>query len=310
MQQQGGGTTIAILDIGTVKRTPLALPSLDEQRAIADFLDAMDERITRFIEAQRRMIALLEEQKQAIINQAVTRGLDSDVPMKPSGVDWLGDIPAHWEVTKLGRVINLLTGFPFKSDGFSQSDSDMKLLRGINIVPGGIRWESVVHWPQEQLREFEGYSLHCGDIVLGMDRPIISTGVRVARIESDDVPSLLLQRVARIRPRRQVSGEHVMRLLNSSGFREYLEPIFTGISVPHLSPEQIRGFPIAIPPIGEQAAISAHIDQVSAQVDATTHRQLREIDLIQEYRTRLISDVVTGKLDVRGAGLNLRQTGM
>ena len=110
MQQQGGGTTIAILDIGTVKRTPLALPPLDEQRAIADFLDAMDERIIRFIDARRRMIELLEEQKQAIINQAVTKGLDPDIPMKPSGVDWLGDIPAHWEVSPLGRLVDLLGG--------------------------------------------------------------------------------------------------------------------------------------------------------------------------------------------------------
>lgn len=110
LQQQGGGTTIAILDIGTVKRTPLALPPLDEQRAIADFLDAMDERIIRFIDARRRMIELLEEQKQAIINQAVTKGLDPDIPMKPSGVDWLGDIPAHWEVSPLGRLVDLLGG--------------------------------------------------------------------------------------------------------------------------------------------------------------------------------------------------------
>lgn len=80
---------------------PIPLPPLDEQRVIAEFLDAMDERITRFIDARRRMIALLEEQKQAIINQAVTRGLDPSVPMKPSGIDWLGDIPAHWEVRRI-----------------------------------------------------------------------------------------------------------------------------------------------------------------------------------------------------------------
>ncbi len=82
---------------------PIPVPPFDEQRAIAAFLDAMDARITRFIAARRRMIALLEEQKAAIINQAVTRGLDSHVPMKPSGIDWLGDIPAHWSVSSISR---------------------------------------------------------------------------------------------------------------------------------------------------------------------------------------------------------------
>ena len=88
----------------------LPLPPLDEQRTIADFLDAMDERITRFIDARRRMIALLEEQKQAIINQAVTRGLDPDVPLRPSGIDWLGDIPAHWEVRRFKHLARINSG--------------------------------------------------------------------------------------------------------------------------------------------------------------------------------------------------------
>jgi type I restriction enzyme S subunit len=83
---------------------PLPIPPLDEQRAIADFVGVMDARITRFIAAKRRMIALLEEKKLAVINQAVTRGLDPDVPLKDSGVDWLGEIPAHWELQRLKQV--------------------------------------------------------------------------------------------------------------------------------------------------------------------------------------------------------------
>ncbi len=94
------GATVESLEVPWIMETKIPLPPLEEQRAIAAFLDAMGERVTRFIAARRRMIALLEEQKQGITNQAVTRGLDPDVPMKASGIDWLGDIPAHWEVRR------------------------------------------------------------------------------------------------------------------------------------------------------------------------------------------------------------------
>jgi len=296
-------TGIQNLDERDYLSSVVGLPTLDEQRAIADFLDAMDERITRFIGARRRMIALLEEQKQAIVYQAVTMGLNSDVPTRPSGIDWLGDIPTHWETTKLGRAIDLLTGFPFESEGFTQSEKDIRLMRGVNVAPGRIRWESVVTWPYEQAREFSAFELKVGDIVLGMDRPIIGSGVRAARLGDNDVPSLLLQRVARIRPSKITTAEYVIRLLFSSGFSQYLEPIFTGISVPHLSPEQIRAFPIALPPLHEQSAIEFLLAQTLRSQQIVAARIVREIELVHEYRTRLIADVVTGKLDVRGAGL-------
>src|SRR5207244_10725429 len=106
------------------------------------------------IKAKRRLIVLLNEQKQAIIHGAVTRGLDTNVRVKPSGVEWLGAIPEHWRVVRLGRLIHVLTGFAFKSEGFSHAETDIRLLRGINISPGRIRWESVVRWPQTEAEAF------------------------------------------------------------------------------------------------------------------------------------------------------------
>jgi type I restriction enzyme S subunit len=136
-----------------------------------------------------------------------------------------------------------------------------------------------------------------------MDRPVISSGVRVARITSDEVPSLLLQRVARIRPRAGTAAEYIHRLLSGSGFQEYLTPIFTGISVPHLSPEQIRSFPIAVPLVHEQEAILRYVDSSIDRIGQVSARHQREIELIHEYRTRLISDVESGKLNMRGVDL-------
>ena len=149
-----------------LKQIHVWLPSQAEQQLIVGFIGLLNSRVNRLIRIKRRLIELLNEQKQAVIHSAVTQGLDPEAPKKPSGVDWLGDIPAHWGLSKLGRHIDLLTGFPFNSEGFSLQSSDIKLLRGINIAPGAIRWDSVVHWSQSEKELYSVFALQCGDIVL------------------------------------------------------------------------------------------------------------------------------------------------
>ncbi|MCC8992481.1 MAG: restriction endonuclease subunit S [Candidatus Contendobacter sp.] len=293
------------LDHGEIKRLPIFLPPLDEQAAIVRFLDHANRKIDRFIRAKRKLIGLLNEQKQAIIHHAVTRGLDPDVPLKPSGIPWLGDIPKHWEVFRLGRVIKLITGFPFPSDGFTQKESAVRLLRGINVTPVGLRWDSTVRWERTQADGLDEFLLQVGDIVLGMDRPIIAAGVRAASIQPQDIPSLLLQRVARLTPKERITGPFLLHLLQGRLFAEYIAPIFTGISVPHLSPEQIKGFKVMLPPVEEQEDIVAFITNETATLTTAIARTEREIALMQEYRTRLTADIVTGKLDVREAAAKL-----
>ena len=297
----GKGSIMHGLNSGIVKALVLALPPLAEQAAIVRFLDYADRRIRRFIRAKQMLITLLEEQKQAIIHRAVTRGLDPNVRLKPSGVEWLGDVPEHWKILQLGRLIKLLTGFPFKSDGFTQDADDIRLLRGVNIVPGKVRWNDIVRWRISDRLSYLSFELHAGDIVLGMDRPIIQSGVRVATIEESDLPSLLLQRVARIRPQGMLRADFLILLLAGKSFSDYLTPIFTGISVPHLSPEQIRLFRFALPGLMEQEKIVEWTVANMKTVESAVERTHREISLLREYRTRLIADVVTGKLDVRQA---------
>jgi len=289
-------------DLGRIEAL---LPPLDEQSAIVRFLDHANRKIDGFIRAKRKLIGLLNEQKQAIIHRAVTRGLDPDVPLKDSGIPWLGEIPARWEVLRLGRVIKLITGFPFSSEGFSQKESAVRLLRGINVTPLGIRWDTTVHWERAHSDGLDEFLLEVGDIVLGMDRPIIASGVRAASIQSQDIPSLLLQRVARLRPKEQITGQFLLLLLQGKLFAEYIAPIFTGVSVPHLSPEQIRGFKVMLPPLDEQRQLVSLITNETDDIDSAITRTDREIALMQEYRTRLTADIVTGKLDVREASRHL-----
>ena len=281
------------------------LPPLHEQAAIVRYLDHADRRIRRYIRAKQKLVKLLEEQKQALIHQSVTRGLDPNVRIKPSGVEWLGDVPEHWEVIRFGRLITLTTGFPFKSEGFTQSEEDVRLLRGVNIAPGRLRWEEVVRWSAADTDNFAEYQLELGDIVLGMDRPIIQDGIRVAVVEQSDVPSLLLQRVARIRPGEELKRDFTLLLLRGKSFSDYLAPIFTGISVPHLSPEQIGRFRFALPSLAEQEKILEQLRPSIGAIRSAMDRALSQILLLREYRTRLIADVVTGKLDVREAAASL-----
>ena len=284
---------------------PIALPPPDEQVAIVRFLDWANGRLERAIRAKRKVIALLGEQKQAIIHRAVTRGLDPAAPLKPSGIPWLSDIPQHWEVRRLGHAIRLQTGFPFASTGFAHGESGTRLLRGINVTPSGIRWDEAVRWQRTPGDGLDEFALEVGDIALGMDRPIIGSGVRAATIRESDAPSLLLQRVARLRPADSLDAKYLLLLLRGRLFLDYIAPIFTGISVPHLSPQQIKGFRVPLPPLEEQQDIVGHLEAETSGLDVAISRLEREIDLLREYRTRLVADVVTGKLDVREAAARL-----
>jgi type I restriction enzyme S subunit len=278
---------------------PITFPAPDEQAAIVRFLDHLNHRLERAIRAKKELIALLNEQKQAIIHRAVTRGLDPDIRLKPSGILWMGDVPANWQLKRIAHVASILTGYPFPSTGFSQSGKDVRLLRGINVTPGAIRWGDVVRWPERGAGQMNEFRLRVGDIVLGMDRPIVRGGIRVAVLTDEDVPSLLLQRVARLRPFEGVHRDFLALLLSGKCFLDYLAPIFTGVSVPHISPHQIGGYKCAFPSHDEQSGIVDWIAEHTSSLNTAIERAQCEIDLIREYRTRISADVVTGQLDVR-----------
>ena len=283
----------------TFGRLYVAIPSSAEQTQIARFLDHETARIDALIEEQQRLIELLKEKRQAVISHAVTKGLDPTVPMKDSGVEWLGEVPAHWKVSKLGHYAQILTGFPFPSASFSHDESDVRLLRGANIGVGSLKWIDTVYWELNEGDELSSYLMTEGQIVLGMDRPWISEGMRIARVTQDDMPCLLLQRVAAITPNAGLNDEYLYCLLASELFKAYVEPDLTGVSVPHISPEQILSFQIPVPHIDEQRKISRFIKDQLDQMSALFEQASESVELLQERRSALISAAVTGKIDVR-----------
>jgi type I restriction enzyme S subunit len=276
----------------------VTFPPLEAQTAIANFLDEKTAKIDEAIAIKEKQIELLKERKQIIIQLAVTQGLDLTVPMKDSGVEWIGKIPAHWEVKKIKYFIDILPGYAFKSELYSTNPSDLKLLRGINVSPDKIKWDEVAYWSKEKMAGLENFILKKGDLVIAMDRPWISTGIRVAEIAESDLPCLLLQRVGRIRGINHFSTKYIKLLLSTELFLSYFEPMLTGISVPHISTEQISGFCCPIPPEDEQNKILEHIDLESKQFDRIISLLNIEIEKLNEYKTTLINSAVTGKIKV------------
>ena len=301
-------TGLANLNGEIIGNVVLPSPDVAEQDAIVRFLDRADQLTRRYVLAKHDLVVALEELKQAITHRVVTGQIEvrtgNPYPAyKDSGVAWLGRVPEHWNVVRLGKVIAVQPGFPFKSEGFTQNAEDPRLLRGVNIAPGRLRWEDTVRWPavEADTVPLRDYRLRTGDIVLGMDRPVIRGGTRVAVVTDADVPSLLLQRVARIRPGPKLRRDFAFLLLSGKQFADYMAPIFTGISVPHLSPEQIKAFTVALPGLGEQDRILGALAPEIRGAQRAADSAARQIERMNEYRTRLIADVVTGKLDVREA---------
>ena len=276
-----------------------AAPPLPEQIQIATFLDRECGKLDALQAKQERLIALLKEKRQALISHAVTKGLDPNVKLKPSGIEWLGDVPEHWRVGKCGFYLSILSGFAFPSTGFAHDESETKLLRGINVGVSRIKWDDTVYWQRFENDGLGCYVMKAGDLVVGMDRPWISEGVRVAKITEKDLPCLLLQRVTSLKTNSSLSTDYLFRFLSSEMFVAYFTPDTTGVSVPHLSPDQICDFVIPIPPLAEQYAIVAHLDEKCGNIDQLKTKAERAIALLKERRSALISAAVTGKIDVR-----------
>jgi len=258
---------------------PIPLPDLATQQAIADFLDRETARIDQLIEKKQRLVQLLEERKHSAVEWAIT---------------------IEGKQTKLGHHISVLPGYAFSSTQFTAESEDIRLLRGANVSPAKLRWDDVVYWPLAEAAAFKRYLLEPGDIVLGMDRPWISSGIRVAELSEADCPSLLLQRVCKISPKPTLDKNFLKLLLRSRLFLGYFEPILTGVSVPHISEAQICGFRFPyIAPVEQQARARLcareveHCDQLGGKVIASIER-------LREYRSALITAAVTGQIDVSG----------
>jgi len=174
---------------------------------------------------------------------------------------------ADWEETTLGAEVDLLTGFPFKSERYTVSADSIPLVRGDNIVQGAMRWDGVKRWPLSERGEHELYELREGDVVLAMDRPWIEAGLKYAAISKHDLPCLLVQRTARLRGGPKLDIGFLRYLIGSLEFTQHIHAITTGTAVPHISARQIKDFAFALPPLAEQKAIAAVLGALDDKIE-------------------------------------------
>jgi type I restriction enzyme S subunit len=268
------------------------LPPLPEQSAIVRFLDYMDRRIRRYILAKQKLIKLLEEQKQAIIHRAVTRGLDPNVRLKPSGVEWLGDVPAHWEVVRNGRLFIQRNeiGFP----GLPILEVSLKT---------GVRIRNFETSDRKQvMADRSKYKRAAkGDIVYNMMR-MWQGAVGVTPVDGLVSPAYVVAQ-----PLEGTEPRYFNALFRTSTYMGEVDKYSRGIVKDRnrLYWEDFKQISTSCPPLNEQVMIADAIDQRMATINDGINRIEREISLVREYRIRLIADVVTGKLDMHEAAARL-----
>jgi type I restriction enzyme S subunit len=173
----------------------------------------------------------------------------------------------EWEETTLGAEVDLLTGFPFKSERYTDAADSIRLVRGDNIVQGAMRWDGVKKWPAAECAEHSAFQLREGDVVLAMDRPWIEAGLKYAAISKYDLPCLLVQRTARLRGGPKLDTGFLRYLIGSREFTQHIHAITTGTAVPHISGRQIKDFAFALPPLAEQKAIAAVLGALDDKIE-------------------------------------------
>ena len=279
-------------------------PPPDEQAAIVRFLDHANRRLEKTIRAKRKVIALLNEQKQAIIHRAVTRGLDPTVPLKPSGISWLGDIPQHWEALPVKRCsIVISKGTTPSTEGREiLEEGPIRFIKAENISGGVIVDKPRAFIGQETHNVLRRSQLHEHDILFVIAGATLG---KIAIVRESHLPANTNQAVAFIRPNHRVTPEFLAIWLKSNRIKEQIWLNAVQSAQPNLSMGSLGDFPVPLPPVAEQAIVVERVDAELRLPNAAIAHAEREISLLREYRTRLIADVVTGKLDVREAARHL-----
>ena len=279
-------------------------PPPDEQAAIVRFLDHANRKIDGFIRAKRKLIGLLNEQKQAIIHRAVTRGLHPDVPLKPSGIPWLGDIPKHWEVKRLRHACEMRVSNVDKHT--KQGETPVRLCNYVEVykyerISETTRFMAATANQDERVR----FRLRMGDVLITKDSEVWND-IGVPALVEYEAPDLVCgYHLAILRPRPGLLGSFLHRALDSRFIATQFHVEANGVTRYGLSQGAILGVSIPIPPHIEQQNIVNYLVAQLAGLTTAIARTEREIALMQEYRTRLTADLVTGKLDVREAAVML-----
>jgi len=296
IQQKKGGMGVPHLFQADLVKFAIPLPTPSEQASITTFLDRETAKIDALIAEQQRLIELLQEKRQAVISHAVTKGLNPEAPMKDSGVEWLAEVPEHWEVAQLNQLINKITnGYVGPTRDILQ-DEGTRYLQSLHIKNNKILFETPYYVSEEWSAAKEKSILKEGDVLIVQTGDIGQSAVVSKEYEGSNCHALIV-----VSPRSNVlTGAWLSWVLNSTFGKETLLSIQTGALHPHLNCGNVKFISIPVPPLGEQAAICDYIATKNLEADELIDASCKSIELMRERRSALISAAVTGQIDVRG----------
>lgn len=290
------GITRYGLSVDKFNSVLLLNPPPEEQTAIANYLDRKTAEIDDLIAKKERLLELYEEEKTAIINQAITKGPNPDAPMKDSGIEWLGEIPAHWDVKKLKYVAE---ANPSNIDKKSKDEEDEVYLCNYVDVYKNEFISSEIEFMKATANksQIEKFKLKKGDVIATKDSETPDDIGNPALVIEDFDDVVCGYHLTHIKPQK-VTGEYLFRLFQSKILQAYFEVSANGITRFGLGVDKFNSVLILLPSPKEQAAIVAHIERENARIYAKINKTIKLIDLLKEYRTALISEAVTGKIKV------------
>jgi type I restriction enzyme S subunit len=295
------GTKMPRANWDNIGNLPILIPPLPEQCTIAAFLDRETARIDALVEKKRRLVDLLAEKRQALITHAVTKGLNPSVEVKDSGVEWIGEVPKHWGIVALRRVTKSRCDGPFGSGLKSThyADCGVRVIRLQNIGHAQFKNEDAAYIPAEYYAALGDHSVIAGDLLIaGLGDEKIPPGRACVAPESIE-PAMVKADCFRFRldPKR-ANAFFVALQLTSTAFVA-ASILSSGATRQRINLQSMSSRQIILPPLPEQCAIAAFLDQETARIDTITDTINQQIEKLHEYRTALISAAVTGKTDVR-----------
>lgn len=295
-----GGGVRQTMKFDHLKRLPIFLPQPDEQRAIASFLDRETEKIDALVAKKERLIELLQEKQTALITQAASKGLEANAPMKESGIEGLGEIPAHWETRKLGHWLSKVMDFrgrtPHKLG--MEWGGDIPAVSAVNVRDGYLDLTRGVNYGSEALHDrwMTLGRTKRGDILFTTEAPLGN-----AALVPDDERYILSQRVVLLRPNPELlDASYFLLLLRSSSFREVIQRQATGSTAEGIKRKHLLATQVWLPPLHEQKLITSSVHDASDPYQPLVSKAQDGLRVLVEFRTSLIAAAVTGRIDVRG----------
>ncbi|WLI74506.1 restriction endonuclease subunit S [Halomonas alkalicola] len=297
LSSQGYGGTKIQLSLEDVADLLVTAPPLCEQASITSFLDHETARIDALVEEQQRLIELLKEKRQAVISHAVTKGLDPDVPMKDSGVEWLGEVPAHWEVAPPKNLAIEKVAGPYGASltKAMYTTSGYRVYGQQQVIPNDFS-SGDYYIPQEKFEEMIRYQVYPGDVLFS----VMGTVGKVAVVPPEVEPGIINPRLVRYRFFRRVNPDFIRLLVMSQHYQRSLQESAQGSTMEGLNMSILGDLQILLPDPEEQGEIVAWLTKESSLLEELVSQAKHAMELLNERRSALISAAVTGKIDVRG----------